>query len=199
MISCPLRREPVLQALGAMSRPRNGRVHVAVMREPWLTQVLQGRKTVESRFSTLPIPPHGVVKPGDLLLFKRASGPVCATSEVSAVEFHDLRQSSTEALRARHGKALCADDEFWAERADARYATFMYLADVREVPEFHLDKRDRRGWVVLAQGPHIHADQLQLAGLAAAYTPPARLLVVVPPSTVSNPAQLTLPGCGHLT
>lgn len=164
------------------------------MREPWLTHVLQGRKTIESRFTKVSVAPHGVVSAGDLLLFKRAAGPVCATAEVTAAHSHDLRRESAGELRERYGQALCADDRFWEERADARYATLIHLSAVHEVPELHLDKHDRRGWVVLNDTPRVHANQLQLSGLSSNSVSPRPVVVIIPPSTGENPAQLILPG-----
>lgn len=131
---------------------------------------------------------------GDLLLFKRAAGAVCATAKVDAVEFHDLRYGTASELRERCGRALCADDQFWEERADARYATLMHLGDIREVPELYLDKHDRRGWVVLEDGPRVHVDQLQISGLARGHASAVRVVVVFPSWLGQNPAQLILPG-----
>jgi hypothetical protein len=34
---------------------------------------------------------------------------------------------------------------FWEERADAAFATLMRVVDVRELPDVHIPKRDRRG------------------------------------------------------
>jgi hypothetical protein len=189
---CPLRREPVMTALGARAGECDARVHLAVMREPWLSHVMAGRKTIESRFSRALVAPHGVVETGDLLLFKRAAGPVCATARVAEVGFHDLAREGLDAIRARFGAELCADEAFWSERGDARYATLMHLRDVRTVSDLYVEKRDRRGWVVLEDGPHIHADQLQLDGLAAPHPRRQRL----EPVLAGEPklGQLVLPG-----
>jgi hypothetical protein len=107
---------------------------------------------------------------------------------------HDLRDQSTAELRARHSDALCVDDDFWEAHAHARYATLMYLADVRAVPELHIDKRDRRGWVVLDDSPLVHEGQLYLAGLGDTPPCPPRLLLVAGQPPSSNRAQPSLPG-----
>lgn len=179
-----------MTALGAQSGERAVHVHLAVMREPWLSHIMAGRKTIESRFSRALVPPHGVVETGDVLLFKRAAGPVCAMARVADVDFHDLAHDGLDAIRARFATALCADnDAFWSDRNDARYATLMHLSDVRPVSDLYVNKRDRRGWVVLEDGPHIHADQLQLVGLAGPH----------PRRHGREPAQLEAePGAGQL-
>ncbi len=65
-------------------------VHLAVMLEPWLSLVLSGRKTVESRFGKHPVPPYGTVTPGDIIVFKRSSGPVLALALAVGVRYAGL-------------------------------------------------------------------------------------------------------------
>jgi len=196
MVLYPLRREPVLRALGRADDRCGGHVHVAVMREPWLKLVLDGQKTIESRFSRTPVAPHGVVQAGDLVLFKRPAGPLCGTGKISGVEFHELRDGTAEELRARHSRDLCADDAFWLERSNARYVTLMMLTQVREIPEIYVNKRDRRGWVVLDEGPHVYADQLPLVGVVSPSISVSRELIDHPLAIPPHAAQLVIPGCG---
>lgn len=125
-------------------------VHLAVMVEPFLGYVLNGQKTIESRFSKNAIAPYGKVALGDLVLMK--SGPVVGSFRVASVEFVMLNLNGGELARLRHdcAIAICADnDEFWHARADKRYATLLGVNDVRKLPQITVPKRDRRGWVVL--------------------------------------------------
>src|SRR5688572_1351393 len=54
--------------------------HVAVFSEPFLTAVLTGEKTIESRFSSVRCAPYGEVAVGDIVLIKRVAGPVCGVA-----------------------------------------------------------------------------------------------------------------------
>lgn len=45
--------------------------------------------------------------------------------------------------------SICADDNFWASRADAFYATVIELDATTPIAAVRCDKRDRRGWVSL--------------------------------------------------
>ena len=74
------------------SRPskRQNSIHLAVFVEPFLQFVLDGRKTVESRFSIHRRPPFGCVRSGDLVLIKESGGPVVAMAEVSNVWYYQL-------------------------------------------------------------------------------------------------------------
>lgn len=125
-------------------------VHLAVFVEPFLRYVLEGRKTVESRFSVRPIPPYRSVAKGDVILLKRSGGPVVGMCEAAEAWDYVLDPTTWRSIRAEYAVALCAQDAiFWSQRQHARYATLIRIANVRrlEVP-FEVPKRDRRGWVV---------------------------------------------------
>jgi len=70
----------------------------------------------------------------------------------------------------------------------------MHLRDVRPVADLYVDKRDRRGWVVLEDGPHIHADQLQLTGLVGPHPAARRIARLEEPHAGARARQLVLPG-----
>lgn len=126
-------------------------VHLAVMVEPYLSYVLDGSKTIESRFSRVRCAPAGVVSSGDMIAFKRTGGPVVAACRADTVRnFDQLTPSLVEQIRAEYADALCAHDpQFWADRADTRYATLIDVAHLRTVAPIEFPKRDRRGWVVV--------------------------------------------------
>ena len=126
-------------------------VHLAVFVEPFLQFILSGRKTVESRFSLHLCPPHNRVQKGDIILLKKSGGPVVGISEVASVWFYELDPLSWKAIHEKFSKALCADNtDFWRKRKRAAYATLMRLSRVTRIHPIRCDKRDRRGWVVLA-------------------------------------------------
>ncbi|HJU19290.1 MAG TPA: hypothetical protein VJ770_22785 [Stellaceae bacterium] len=126
-------------------------LHVAVLVEPYLSWVLDGTKTVESRFGVHRSPPFGAVFAGDVILLKRAAGPIvgiaCATRTwclpVNAATLSEIRRSFGERIGA-------PDDAFWEARRGTNFATLIELAEVTRVATpISCDKRDRRGWVTL--------------------------------------------------
>ena len=123
--------------------------HLAIFREPFLQLILQGRKTIESRFSMKRIAPFGVVRAGDVMLLKRSSGPIVAYCDIVRAEFFELDQFSLEQIRARYSDRLCADAAFWRARKRFRYASLLHIGKVQSVPPWYCEKRDRRAWVVL--------------------------------------------------
>jgi hypothetical protein len=145
----------------------NGRgdvaLHLAIFVEPYLGYVLDGRKTVESRFSAVRCAPWGEVHRGDVILLKRSGGPIVAISTAADVWSYHLDPVTWIHVREEFARALCAEDpSFWTERARAEFATLIRLERVQRVPPMDVPKRDRRGWVVLV--PRRREDEAILAG-----------------------------------
>jgi hypothetical protein len=127
-------------------------IHLAVTVEPFLRFMLEGRKTVESRFSSNRCAPYGRVEKGDVILLKRAGGPIVGICQVTNRWFYQLDPSSWQSIKEKFTKALCAESpNFWEEREGASYATLMRIYHVRRVKPIKFEKRDRRGWVVLSE------------------------------------------------
>lgn len=128
-------------------------VHLAIFVEPYLRLILEGVKTLESRFSKNRCPPYGRVHTGDYLLLKRSGGPVLGLCRVACVWSYQLDPERCREIRATFAEGLCAREEsFWAAREGAAFATIMELTDVRPLDPFTCEKRDRRGWVVVDDG-----------------------------------------------
>jgi ASC-1-like (ASCH) protein len=125
-------------------------LHLAVFVEPYLSYILEGKKTVESRFATRKFAPFRQIVPGDVILLKQSSGPIRGLCTVSDVWFYNLAPNSWKKLRSEFAEALCAQDpDFWKARQNASYATLMRLSFVRSIDPVAFPKQDRRGWVVL--------------------------------------------------
>ncbi len=125
-------------------------VHLAIFVEPFLGYVLDGQKTVESRFSAVRCPPYRRVRRGDVLLLKLSGGPVVGLCQVGQTWFYRLDPSSWRTIRKEFTQALCAQDPiFWKSRKTASFATLMQVENVRRIGPIPWVKRDRRGWVVL--------------------------------------------------
>ena len=128
----------------------DGVLHVAVMREPFLSLLLDGTKTVESRFSVNRIPPYNQVEVGDVLVLKEASGPLSGLALVKAVHYFELDENVLGELRAKYALQIAAtEDSFWRERANKNYATLIEVANPARISQVDVAKRDRRGWAPL--------------------------------------------------
>jgi len=129
------------------------RLHLAIFVEPFLTFILEGRKTIESRFSVVKCAPYDQVSSGDVILLKRAAGPVVGLCRVTSAWFYELDASSLREIRDRFAGAICADDNFWKARRACSYATLMTVSNPIEIPHFSVAKRDRRGWAIVGNNP----------------------------------------------
>jgi hypothetical protein len=142
-----------------------GRIHLAVMVEPYLSYILEGKKKIESRFSKHSIAPYGRIAIGDLVLLKLTGGPVLGCFTASSVEFVELAAGEFRRVRETYSEAICADDDFWRSRQDKNFATLVGVDAAQSLSPARVAKSDRRGWVILREAvtpvptPH---DQLSL-------------------------------------
>lgn len=138
--------------LGALDRKRSPvGIHLAVFRGAAVDWILDGTKTVESRFSRNGCAPFGRTEPGDTVLMKRSSGPVVGVFSIARVWDWRLTPETwreIEALMPAIRPQARASDVRTEHRA-ARYATLLAVSMVRALPPLAVPKRDRRGWVVL--------------------------------------------------
>lgn len=135
-------------------------IHLAVMVEPFLRYILDGTKTIETRFSKNLIAPYRRIAPGDLVFLK--AGPVVASFRAASVECVDLNDYERVRLRECYSKEICADDEFWDQRDDRNYATLIGIEDVQRLTPVAVPKHDRRGWLVLRTPAVGASEQLAL-------------------------------------
>jgi len=125
-------------------------MHLAIFVEPYLQFILDGKKTVESRFSERRIAPYGHIKKNDVILLKRSGGPVVGLCLAASVWHYELDVHSWQEIRSEFSQALCAQDpEFWRRRKGAEYATLIRLTKVHSIHPLRISKTDRRGWVIL--------------------------------------------------
>lgn len=129
--------------------------HLAIFIPPFLELILEGKKTVEGRFSKVRCAPFGAVEEGDMVLMKESGGLVIGSFVVAKVEsFENLTQEKLKELETRYSESLCssADPQYWQRRRASRYATLMRVAESTHFERpFPFPKKDRQGWVVLAE------------------------------------------------
>lgn len=126
-------------------------LHIAVLVEPYLSLVLEGRKTVESRFGVHRRPPYDAVFAGDVILLKRVAGPIVGVACATRTWCFPVNAATLGEIRRAFEDRICAVSEsFWEEKRSAHFATLIELGEVTGVAApVPCDKRDRRGWVTL--------------------------------------------------
>lgn len=133
----------------AAAPPNRVGLHLAIFAEPFLSLVLAGRKTVETRLSRNRCAPFGEVGEGDVILIKEVAGPIRGVGLAKTAWFFDLALEPLDRLKERFGAGICAGEDFWHARRGAAYATLIELAEAATIDPLSCDKRDRRGWVTL--------------------------------------------------
>jgi ASC-1-like (ASCH) protein len=125
-------------------------VHLAILREPFLSLILGGRKRIESRFTTKRIAPFGQIAAGDLVILKQASGAVRGWFIAGATKSMALSDAQFDQVQRDYDDAICGyvDPQFWQSRRTKRYCTLIEVAAVDRVEQFHVRKHDQRAWVV---------------------------------------------------
>lgn len=126
-------------------------IHLAILVEPYLEYILNGSKTIESRFSKNRIAPFGAVESGDVVLLRGSNdNSLSGLCLVRKVWSYYLDSMSLGLIRSDFEIELRVESSsFWEERKEARFATLMRISDVCRLPPIAVPKRDRRGWVVL--------------------------------------------------
>lgn len=125
-------------------------LHLAVFVQPYLSFILDGTKTVESRFSVHSIAPYGRITEGDVILLKASGKPIVGWCRAGTVWDYVLDPSSWTEIQGRFSTSLRVQDGFWESRQTAQFATLIKVENVTGTAPTPIDKRDRRGWVVLA-------------------------------------------------
>lgn len=137
--------------------------HLAIFPKDYIAKILNHEKTMESRFSKVKCAPYQQVEVGDIILLKEQSGPIRGQAKVKdVIYFSGLTSEEMQAIKGEYNDRLKADDEFWQSKKDAKYATLMFLEEVKELPPETYKKNDRRGWVVLPSSDTTAGKQLFL-------------------------------------
>ena len=125
-------------------------LHLAIFSAPYLDLLLEGRKTLESRFSKIRNAPYGQISPGDVVLLKHSGGSIVAVGRVQSAECITLDPEKIQDIRRRYAAPLCAESSvFWKQRSTSRFLTLLRFNDITRLPPLKCSKTDRMGWVVL--------------------------------------------------
>lgn len=112
--------------------------------------VLNGEKTIESRWSMNRSAPYNKVKEGDKILLKRTGCPVTARADVKKVEQYVLTPMLVEEIRIKYGKEIGTDKfEDWQDTINKKYCTLIWLENVKEVEPMEVPRSNGAGWIVV--------------------------------------------------
>lgn len=110
--------------------------HLAVIKEPYLDAILDGRKQIELRLARVALPPYRAVAAGDLIWLKQSGGPIRAWAEAEQVKFfNQLTSRKIQHLRNKLQPLILAHDDFWRARLACRYGSLIWLTGVTALIE----------------------------------------------------------------
>ena len=143
---------------GSPATPRRHE-HVAIVKSAMADLIEAGVKTIESRLSKVRGPAFERVHTGDVIYFREAGGGFRVSARVAkAIHVGELSRAGLTAIREVFGEAIGAGAAYWRSKRGSRYATLIWLTDVRanlegpalwRWPGF----RDRSAWGSRAIGP----------------------------------------------
>ncbi len=122
--------------------------HLAVMNKEVIESILTGSKTVESRFSQKRISPFGEVSPGDTVYMKPQGGAIIGQFKVGKViSYQGLDKADIAKIIKDYGQMIGP----WKIEDGVKFATLIFIAESERfiTPPITIQKRDRRGWMVL--------------------------------------------------
>lgn len=133
-------------------RDKEAVVHLAIVSQPYLSRILSGEKTIESRYSINLIAPYNKIREGDIVLLKKTGGEVIAIFEAGAIRFFSIdTESDLEKIKEDYNDQLKIDDTFWNEKKNCNYATLIDIRNLWKVPHFNISKKNRSAWMILGK------------------------------------------------
>ncbi len=132
-----------------MDKIKKQKMHLGIFSEPYLTYMLEGKKTIESRFSKNKIAPYNQITEDDVVIIKKSGGDVLGYFTIQEVLFFDLNSISIEKIKAKYNKQLCLDETFWINKKSSNYATLIIIDRLFKLKPFHIDKKGMQTWVKL--------------------------------------------------
>jgi ASC-1-like (ASCH) protein len=121
--------------------------HVAIMKKSlgMIEKILNGEKTIESRWYLSKSVPWNRVKEGDTIYFKNAGEKVTAKADVAeVVQIENLDDTKVGIIFSRFHKELGINEEeigkYFADWKDKKYVILVTIENPEKVELFDIDK-----------------------------------------------------------
>lgn len=126
--------------------------HLAIFKGDGAEKILNGQKTIESRFSKSKIAPFGAISSGDLVYIKTSGKDIIGEFRVKKVIFFDgLEVGDVREIREKYSKQLAVDESYWQGKENCKFGTLIFIGNSTRflTSPIKIPKKDLRGWVVL--------------------------------------------------
>ena len=132
-----------------LSELKSKTVHLGVFTEPYLSYMMAGRKTIESRFSKNKIAPYEKLTKEDVVFIKKSGGGIVGYFTIEKVLFFDLLKTPIDDIKDKYASRLCVDEAFWTSKKDSNYATLIMIDKVYPLTSFRIHKKGMQTWIRL--------------------------------------------------
>jgi ASC-1-like (ASCH) protein len=136
--------------------------HLAIMRQPYLQYIQDGKKTIESRATKVKCAPFGKVHKGDTVFFKQSGDQwVRLQARVVRVEYY----TSFIPLTMQHYKTeIGIDEEYIMSKHDAKFLTLIWLDKIKELRQkcFSFHQKGRQAWFPNFKPATWHANETKI-------------------------------------
>ncbi|MDE6604827.1 MAG: AAA family ATPase [Clostridia bacterium] len=124
-------------------------VHVAIVNEPFLGYIKNGKKTIESRFTKNKIAPYCQISEDDIVCMKAAGRPIDSIFIVEKAQFYENSPNTIRKIKKDFSEQICAfDDTFWETRECKKFISLIGIKEVINLKKpFNIPKKDKRGWI----------------------------------------------------
>jgi ASC-1-like (ASCH) protein len=122
--------------------------HLAIMRKSWglLPKIINGEKTIESRWYKNKYSPWNKIKKGDTVYFKNSGEPVTVKAEVfDVLQFSNLTPKKVKEILneygARDGLGIKEIDNYYEKFKDKNYCLLVFIKNPEKIEPFEVDKK----------------------------------------------------------
>lgn len=133
-----------------MQKIKDKNIHLGIFCEPYLTYMLEGKKTIESRFSKNKIIPYNQITKNDIVIIKKSSGNILGFFTIKDVLFFNLNITSIDEIKLKYSKQLCVNETFWINKKNSNYATLIIIDNLIKLKPFHINKKGMQSWIKLS-------------------------------------------------
>ncbi len=128
--------------------------HIAILRKAKISKgdnllkdILDGAKTIESRWYVNKVSPWDRIQKGDTVYFKESGGPITAKAKAAKVlQFDNLNNQIIKEIIKSYGNAIspntsCEQWDSWITKQIKKiYCILVFLNEVEKVSPFNIDK-----------------------------------------------------------
>ena len=118
--------------------------HLAILDKNggWLEKILSGEKSIESRWYKTRRAPYGLIKPKDIIYFKKSGMKVTAKAEVKHVlTFTQLDEKRVKFILKNYAKSICIPQVYDPKYLKYNYVILIFLKNPCKIKPFIINKK----------------------------------------------------------